>query len=68
MQSDPAPDPTPTRTPRPFAKTEQVLTTVTPAMLAELDAHAVDEQVSRAEAVRTFIRDGLDRAAAEASS
>ena len=46
---------------RPFAKTEQAITTLTPADLARLDAYAESVPTSRADAIRGFILDGLDR-------
>lgn len=59
------PAPAEARNPRPFAKTEQVLTTMTPADRERLDRYAAEQVVSRAEAVRTFVREGLDRAEAD---
>lgn len=50
---------TPETARRPYAKTEQVLTTITPETLAELDKAAAYKRVSRAELIRTFIADGL---------
>jgi hypothetical protein len=50
-------------TPRPFAKTEQALTTLHPDDLRRLDEHAAERKVSRAEAIRTFVLDGLLREA-----
>lgn len=40
-------------------KTEQALTTLTPAQMEELDAYADRNEVSRAEAIRRFILAGL---------
>lgn len=64
--NDAAPSAEP-RSPRPFAKTEQVLTTMTPTDRERLDAYANEHLMSRAEAVRSFVRDGLDRAEASSS-
>jgi hypothetical protein len=47
--------------PRPYAKTEQVLTTLKPADRDRLDDYAEEKEVSRAEAVREFILAGLAR-------
>lgn len=53
--------------PKAYAKTEQVLTTLKPADRARLDDHASRQEISRAEAVRTFILDGLDLEAIKAA-
>ncbi len=42
-------------------RTEQALTTLTPAQMTELDAYADREEISRAEAIRRFILDGVQR-------
>lgn len=50
---------TPTR--RHYAKTEQVLSTLTKGERERLDDYAERNEVSRAHAIRTFITEGLDR-------
>lgn len=42
-------------------KTEQVLSTLTPRQLERLDAYAAHEEVSRSEAIRRFIVQGVAR-------
>ena len=46
-------------------KTEQALTTLTPAQMEYLDAYAEREEISRAEAIRRFILNGLSREAVQ---
>jgi len=46
---------------KPYAKTEQVLTTLKPGDRDRLDVAADTAEVSRAEMVRRFILAGLDR-------
>ena len=46
----------------PYAKTEQALTTLTRRMMGRLDEYARHREISRAEAIRRFIEEGLDRA------
>jgi hypothetical protein len=55
----------PATPPRPFTKTEQVLTTLTLEDRERLDAAALRQRKSRAELVRTYILDGLDEDDAE---
>jgi hypothetical protein len=47
--------------PRAYAKTEQVLTTLTPTDRDRLDAFAASIPTSRADALRRLALDGLDR-------
>jgi hypothetical protein len=46
---------------RPPAKTEQLITTDTPAWRDRLDTYAIREGLTRAAAIRRFIRDGIER-------
>jgi hypothetical protein len=48
---------------KPYAKTEQVLTTLKPADRERLDKAAERAEASRAEMVRRFILEGLERCA-----
>lgn len=40
-------------------KTEQIIATVTPRLLVALDRYAEAREISRAEAIRRFVEDGL---------
>lgn len=51
--------------PRPYAKTEQVITTMTLADRERLDAYAASIPTSRADALRRLALDGLDRIEAD---
>jgi metal-responsive CopG/Arc/MetJ family transcriptional regulator len=44
---------------RPFTKTEQVITTINEDTLRALDGFAERQRISRAEAIRLFIIEGL---------
>lgn len=46
---------------KPYAKTEQVLTTLKPEDRDELDALALGHGVSRAEQVRRYVLEGMKR-------
>lgn len=48
--------------PRPYAKTEQIITTLKPVDLDRLDAAAAAAETSRAEMIRRFVLAGLDDA------
>jgi hypothetical protein len=48
-------------TPAPYARTKQVATTVKPRELEELDATAFRLEVSRAELIYRYLREGLAR-------
>lgn len=50
--------------PRPYARTEQVQTTLHPDELERLEAYR-GERCSRADAIRQFVLTGLDAAAEE---
>ena len=53
--------------PRPIPKTEQLITTDTPEWRDRLDIYATEHGLTRAAAIRRFVREGIQKSEAGTS-